>query len=95
MYQCPEEAIRSEERQAGLWFLSGTRFGPRFHAHLSTAQENSGKPKTLVKQHGRQLELDQDRELISADGPPGTGGLAISASVAADMALQGEEGEMK
>jgi MinD superfamily P-loop ATPase len=34
IYQCPEDAIRAEEQQAGLWFRSDTAFGPLFHAHL-------------------------------------------------------------
>ncbi len=86
-YQCPEEAIRMEEQQAGLWFRSDTRFGPLFHAHLFAAQENSGKLVTLVKQQGRLLALDEDRELLIVDGPPGIGCPVISASAGADLAL--------
>jgi MinD superfamily P-loop ATPase len=85
--QCPEAAIRSEEQQAGLWFRSDTRFGPLFHAHLFAAQENSGKLVTLVKQHGRLLALDEGRELLIVDGPPGIGCPVISANAGADLAL--------
>jgi MinD superfamily P-loop ATPase len=87
VYQCPEEAIHSEEQQAGLWFRSDTRFGPLFHAHLFAAQENSGKLVTLVKQHGRLLALDEGRELLVVDGPPGIGCPVISANAGADLAL--------
>jgi MinD superfamily P-loop ATPase len=87
VYQCPEEAIHSEEQQAGLWFRSDTRFGPLFHAHLFAAQENSGKLVTMVKQQGRLLALDQGRELLIVDGPPGIGCPVISASAGADLAL--------
>ena len=87
VYQCPEGAIHSEEQQAGLWFRSDTRFGPLFHAHLFAAQENSGKLVTLVKQHGRLLALDEGRELLIVDGPPGIGCPVISASAGADLAL--------
>jgi len=76
-----------EEQQAGLWFRSDTRFGPLFHAHLFAAQENSGKLVTLVKQHGRLLALDEGRELLIVDGPPGIGCPVISASAGADLAL--------
>ena len=86
-YQCPESAIAMEEQQAGLWFRSDTRFGPLFHAHLFAAQENSGKLVTLVKQHGRLLALDEGRELLIVDGPPGIGCPVISASAGADLAL--------
>jgi len=85
--QCPEEAIHSEEQQAGLWFRSDTRFGPLFHAHLFAAQENSGKLVTVVKQQGRLLALDEGRELLIVDGPPGIGCPVISASAGADLAL--------
>jgi MinD superfamily P-loop ATPase len=85
--QCPEGAIHSEEQQAGFWFRSDTRFGPLFHAHLFAAQENSGKLVTMVKQQGRLLALDQGRELLIVDGPPGIGCPVISANAGADLAL--------
>ena len=87
VYQCPEGAIHSEEQQAGLWFRSDTRFGPLFHAHLFAAQENSGKLVTMVKQQGRLLALDEERELLLVDGPPGIGCPVISANAGADLAL--------
>jgi len=86
-YQCPVEAIRMEEQVAGRWFRSDTRFGPLFHAHLFAAQENSGKLVTLVKQQGRLRALDEGRELLIVDGPPGIGCPVISASAGADLAL--------
>ena len=86
-YQCPDKAIHVEEQQAGLWFRSDTRFGPLFHAHLFAAQENSGKLVTIVKQQGRLLALDQNRELLVIDGPPGIGCPVISANAGADLAL--------
>ncbi|MGD9145110.1 MAG: ATP-binding protein [Anaerolineae bacterium] len=87
VYQCPEGAIRCEERQAGLWYRSDTAFGPLFHAHLFAAQENSGKLVTLVKQHGRLLGLDEGRDVLIVDGPPGIGCPVIAASAGADLAL--------
>jgi MinD superfamily P-loop ATPase len=87
IYQCPEEAIHAEEQQAGLWFRSETRLGPLFHAHLFAGQENSGKLVTMVKQQGRLLALDEGRELLIVDGPPGIGCPVISANAGADLAL--------
>jgi MinD superfamily P-loop ATPase len=87
VYQCPEDAIHMEEQQAGLWFRSDTGFGPLFHAHLYAAQENSGKLVTLVKQHGRLLALDEGRDVLIVDGPPGIGCPVISANAGADLAL--------
>jgi len=86
-YQCPEEAIRMEEQQAGLWFRSDTRFGPLFHAHLFAGQENSGKLVTLVKQQARLRGLDTGAALVLVDGPPGIGCPVISACAGMDLAL--------
>jgi MinD superfamily P-loop ATPase len=86
-YQCPPQAIRMEEQIAGQWFRSQSRYGPLFHAALWPAQENSGKLVTLVKQQGRLLALDEERDLVLVDGPPGIGCPVISASAGADLAL--------
>jgi MinD superfamily P-loop ATPase len=87
VYSCPQEAIHCQEEQAGLWFLSETRFGPLFHAHLFAARENSGKLVTMVKQQGRLLAQDEGRQLLLVDGPPGIGCPVIAASAGADLAL--------
>lgn len=86
-YQCPTGAIRMEEQQAGLWFRSETRFGPLFHAHLFAGQENSGKLVTLVKQQARLLAMDEGRDLVLVDGPPGIGCPVIASLAGADLAL--------
>jgi MinD superfamily P-loop ATPase len=91
VYQCPQQAIHAQEQQAGLWFRSDTRFGPLFHAHLFAGQENSGKLVTMVKQQGRLLALDEGRDLLLVDGPPGIGCPVIAASSGADLALLGAE----
>jgi MinD superfamily P-loop ATPase len=42
---------------------------------------------TLVKQQGRLRALDEGRQLLIVDGPPGIGCPVISASAGADLAL--------
>jgi MinD superfamily P-loop ATPase len=84
-YQCPEAAIRMEQRQGGVWFRSDTRFGPLFH--LFAGEENSGKLVTLVKQEAREISLSAGAELLLVDGPPGIGCPVISAVTGADAAL--------
>jgi len=86
-YQCPVEAISLPTPVVGQWFRSDTRFGPLLHAHLFAGQDNSGKLVTLVKQEARLLALDQNREYVIVDGPPGIGCPVISAAAGADMAL--------
>ena len=86
-YQCPAEAIAMQESLSGEWYRSDTRFGPLFHAHLYAGQENSGKLVTLVKQRGRLLGLDEGRDIVIIDGPPGIGCPVISACSGVDLAL--------
>ncbi|HDN79707.1 MAG TPA: (4Fe-4S)-binding protein [Chloroflexi bacterium] len=86
-YQCPEGAIQMQDREAGEWFVSETPYGPLVHARLHPAQENSGKLVTVVRQKARQLALDEGRELIIIDGPPGIGCPVISAVGGVDIAL--------
>jgi MinD superfamily P-loop ATPase len=72
---------------AGQFFISDSRYGPLFHAALKPAQENSGKLVTLVKQRARLLALDETRDLVLVDGPPGIGCPVISAVSGADLVL--------
>jgi MinD superfamily P-loop ATPase len=85
--QCPAEAIRMEEPQNGLWFLSDTRFGPLVHAHLFAGQENSGKLVAEVRQRASAIARDSGQAYIIIDGPPGIGCPVIAATVGTDLAL--------
>jgi MinD superfamily P-loop ATPase len=87
VYQCPEAAIVMQEQVVGKWYRSESRFGPLSHADLYPGQENSGKLVTLVKQHARLQALDENRDLVLIDGPPGIGCPVISATSGADFAL--------
>jgi len=87
VYQCPSDCITMEDQVAGSYRLSESRYGPLHHAELLPAQENSGKLVTLVKQRARLQALDEDGELVLADGPPGIGCPVIAAASGADLAL--------
>jgi len=87
VYVCPTEAISMTDQIAGEWYRSESRYGPLFHAALYPAQENSGKLVTLIKQHAKLLALDDARDLVIVDGPPGIGCPVISAASGADLAL--------
>ena len=86
-YGCPTEAISMTDQIAGEWYRSESRYGPLFHAALHPAQENSGKLVTLIKQHAKLMALDDGRDLVIVDGPPGIGCPVISAASGADLAL--------
>jgi len=87
VYQCPSESIAMHEQTVGKFYVSEGRYGPLYHANLFPGQENSGKLVTLVKQRARLQALDENRELVIVDGPPGIGCPVISATSGADLAL--------
>ena len=87
VYQCPTESISMQEQVVGKFYASDSRYGPLYHADLFPGQENSGKLVTLVKQRARLQALDENRELVLVDGPPGIGCPVISATSGADLAL--------
>jgi MinD superfamily P-loop ATPase len=76
-----------QEQVVGKFYASESRYGPLYHANLYPGQENSGKLVTLVKQRARLKALDENRELVLVDGPPGIGCPVISATSGADLAL--------
>jgi MinD superfamily P-loop ATPase len=75
------------EQVAGKFYFSESRYGPLYHARLFPGQENSGKLVTLVKQRARLQALNEGRELLIVDGPPGIGCPVISAVSGANLAL--------
>lgn len=87
VYQCPTESISMHEQVAGRFYFSESRYGPLYHANLFPGQENSGKLVTLVKQRARLQAMDENRELVIVDGPPGIGCPVISAVSGASLAL--------
>ena len=87
VYQCPNASIAMHEQVVGKFYVSEGRYGPLYHANLYPGQENSGKLVTLVKQRARLQALDENRELVIVDGPPGIGCPVISATSGADLAL--------
>jgi MinD superfamily P-loop ATPase len=87
VYQCPTQSISMQEEVAGKFYFSESRYGPLYHANLFPGKENSGKLVTLVKQRTRQQAMDENRELVIVDGPPGIGCPVIAAVSGASLAL--------
>jgi MinD superfamily P-loop ATPase len=84
---CPERCIAMEDRMAGHWFVSDTRFGPLVHARLGIAQENSGKLVTVVRNYARVIAKRQKLAHVIIDGPPGIGCPVISSLSGVNLAL--------
>ncbi|TWH48113.1 ATP-binding protein [Sporomusa sp. KB1] len=86
-FNCPEHAIAMQEKQAGHWFISDTRFGCLIHAELGLAVENSGKLVSKIRQEAKKIAAAEQLPLIITDGPPGIGCPAIAALSGATLAL--------
>lgn len=86
-FNCPEHAIAMQEKQAGHWFISTTRFGYLIHAELGLSVENSGKLVSKVRQEAKKIAQTKRLPLIITDGPPGIGCPAIAALSGASLAL--------
>ncbi len=84
---CPVEAITMNERRAGEWFISDSKFGPLVHARLGIAQENSGKLVALVRRQSKELAEKNGLGYIISDGPPGIGCPVISSLSGVSLAL--------
>jgi len=86
-FNCPEHAITMQEKHAGQWFVSDTRFGQLIHAELGLSIENSGKLVSKVRQEAKKIATANHLPLIITDGPPGIGCPAIAALSGASLAL--------
>ncbi len=84
---CPAGAIDFPERVCGRWMISDTRVGPMVHARLGIAAENSGKLVSLVRREAARLAVEEDRNLVIVDGPPGVGCPVIASLTGAHRAL--------
>ena len=84
---CPEWAIDFPERLCGEWMISETRCGPMVHARLGVAAENSGKLVSTVRREARRIAVEQDRELVIVDGPPGIGCPVIASVTGSSLVL--------
>ncbi|RLF42262.1 MAG: (4Fe-4S)-binding protein [Thermoplasmata archaeon] len=87
VYVCPTKAIELKDRESGFLYISETRFGPMSHAILKTAEEASGKLVTMVRENAKKLALEEKKDLIIIDGPPGIGCPVISAITGVDLVL--------
>lgn len=84
---CPVDAVDSQQRITGRWFVSETRYGHMVHARLGIAEENSGKLVTRVRRRASELAQEQGCDRILSDGPPGTGCPVIASVSGVDMVL--------
>jgi MinD superfamily P-loop ATPase len=72
---------------SGRWFYSESDRGPFLHARLGTAQSNSGRLVTLLRERSREIAKTTGRGLILVDGPPGIGCPVIASLTGASYLL--------
>lgn len=70
---CGIEAISMQPRLCGDAGLSKTPYGTLAHARLGAGGENSGKLVSHVRKMAKDVALEQGKDLIIVDGPPGIG----------------------
>jgi MinD superfamily P-loop ATPase len=84
---CPEGAVTMMETVTGEVYSSTTRLGPMAHARLKAGEEASGKLVMEVRGLADDLAIEDGRDLVLIDGPPGIGCPAISALSGVDALL--------
>lgn len=84
---CPQKAIDFPERLCGEYFVSLTRNGTMVHARMKPGSENSGKLVSEVRKEARRLALEQQKDFILTDGPPGIACPVIASITGADAIL--------
>ncbi|MBN2546369.1 MAG: P-loop NTPase, partial [Spirochaetes bacterium] len=84
---CKQNAVSLISHINGEWYISETRFGPMSHAKLGTAEENSGKLVSLVRNKKNDLAVKYKIKNAIIDGSPGTGCPVIASITGADYAV--------
>ncbi len=71
---CPTRTIEMNDRLAGEFYISKTRFGNMLvHARLGPAADNSGKLVTKVRSEAKAIAMEQQSDYILVDASPGIG----------------------
>lgn len=84
---CSAGAISSKPEKTGEYYVSETCHGKMVHAELIPGAENSGKLVSVVRQKAKEITLNESKNILIVDGPPGTGCPVISAVTGTHLAL--------
>ncbi len=85
---CPTRTIKMLDALSGKFFISKSRLGSFLvHARLKIAADNSGKLVTKVRDEAKRIAVEQDKNLILVDGPPGIGCPVVASLTGADYAV--------
>jgi MinD superfamily P-loop ATPase len=84
---CPLEGITMQAHESGTWCIAETDYAPMVHASLSVGEGNSGKLVTEVRRAAEGIAIEQGRDLILIDGPPGIGCQTTAAINGVDLVV--------
>lgn len=91
---CPENAITMKYFKQGEYYFSQTDKGPFWHAQLRPGGENSGLLVQILRKKAMETAMQQKKELLIIDGPPGIACPTISSLTGADLAVMVTEPSM-
>ncbi len=85
---CPTHTIKMNNRKAGKFFISKTRFGNTLvHARLGIAADNSGKLVTKVRNEAKKIAIDNKLEYVLIDASPGIGCPVVASLTGANLVI--------
>lgn len=77
-YVCPVGAIKMVNNEAGVIYVSETKYGKMVHACLFPGEENSGKLVAEVRKKAKKIAQEENKKYILLDGAPGVACNVIS-----------------
>jgi len=86
-FVCPENAVSLHFSPIGKLYKSSTPFGPFRHARLYPGGESSGRVVTLLRERAEDSAVEEKKDLILIDGPPGIGCPANAAITGVNLVL--------
>ncbi|MEW6534400.1 MAG: ATP-binding protein [Candidatus Auribacterota bacterium] len=86
-HACPVGAVRMDDKIAGEWFVSDTKYGTFVHAKLGIAEDNSGKLAAKIRGAAKDIAERENLEYVIIDGPPGVGCPVMATLAGIDLAV--------
>lgn len=86
-FLCPSNAITMIDKISGHTYISKTRLGFLVHAFLKPGAQSSGKLVNEVRKNAIEVSIENNKELIIIDGPPGIGCPVISTITGINLAI--------
>ncbi len=86
-FLCSAKAITMVDKISGYTYISKTRLGLLAHAFLKPGAQSSGKLVNEVRKNAIELSIENNKDIIIIDGPPGIGCPVISTITGINLAI--------